>query len=161
MAVCFQYLKNKLQALNWHIDEDQFSGENTTCGTKTWYKLYYVFHHVYFQYLKNKLTALNWHVEEDKFQDNTPYGTKTFTNIIATYDPTRKKRFVLAAHYDSKNMTDGRGREFIAATDSAVPCAILLDVARQLNCLLNKAQGDRVFIHLINYFYTPNGKNFD
>lgn len=51
---------------------------------------------------------------------------------------------VLAAHYDSKNITDRNGKEFIGATDSAVPCAILLDIARQLNCLFEKAQGEKV-----------------
>lgn len=51
---------------------------------------------------------------------------------------------VLAAHYDSKNITDRNRKEFIGATDSAVPCAILLDIARQLNCLFEKAQGEKV-----------------
>uniref|UniRef100_A0A8W8I4T7 glutaminyl-peptide cyclotransferase n=1 Tax=Magallana gigas TaxID=29159 RepID=A0A8W8I4T7_MAGGI len=50
---------------------------------------------------------------------------------------------VLASHYDSKNITDRNGREFIGATDSAVPCAILLDLAIQLNCLFEKAQGEK------------------
>nr|XP_022332143.1 glutaminyl-peptide cyclotransferase-like [Crassostrea virginica]XP_022332144.1 glutaminyl-peptide cyclotransferase-like [Crassostrea virginica] len=94
-------------------------------------------------YLISKLRALNWHVEEDVFQDDTPYGRKTFVNIIATQDPRKPKKMVLAAHYDSKNLTDRNGREFIGATDSAVPCAILLDMATQLNCLFEKAQGEK------------------
>lgn len=91
----------------------------------------------------NTLESLDWHIEIDEFQDQTPYGTKTFRNIIATYDPTKPQRIVLAAHYDSKNLTDGK-KEFVAATDSAVPCAILLDMAKQLNCLLIKEKGIRV-----------------
>lgn len=96
------------------------------------------------QYLINQLRAQNWHIEEDNFQGMTPYGTKSFTNIIATQDPSKPKKMVLAAHYDSKNITDRTGRAFIGATDSAVPCAILLDMAIQLNCLFEKAQGQKV-----------------
>lgn len=98
----------------------------------------------FFQYLVNFLRALNWHIEEDVFQDDTPWGRKTFVNIIATQDPRKPKKMVLASHYDSKNITDRNGREFIGATDSAVPCAILLDIAIQLNCLFEKAQGEKV-----------------
>jgi glutaminyl-peptide cyclotransferase len=35
----------------------------------------------------------------------------------------------LAAHYDSKNVPEG----FVGATDSAVPCAILMHVARSID----------------------------
>lgn len=94
------------------------------------------------EHLINTLKSLNWHVEVDEFQDETPYGTKTFRNIIATYDPSKPQRLVLSAHYDSKNLTDGR-KKFVAATDSAVPCAILLDMAKQLNCLLIKEKSNR------------------
>ena len=91
----------------------------------------------------NTLKSLNWHVEVDEFQDETSYGTKTFRNIIATYDISKPQRMVLSAHYDSKNMTSGK-KEFVAATDSAIPCAILLDMAKQLNCLLTKEKSNKV-----------------
>ncbi|CAG2217419.1 QPCT [Mytilus edulis] len=73
------------------------------------------------EHLINTLKSLNWHVEVDEFQDETPYGTKTFRNIIATYDPSKPQ----------------------PATDSAVPCAILLDMAKQLDCLLTKEKSNR------------------
>jgi hypothetical protein len=41
-------------------------------------------------------------VEEDTFTDQTPYGIKTFTNVIATKDPEASRRVVVAAHFDSK-----------------------------------------------------------
>ena len=53
-------------------------------------------------YLVSTMRDLNWHVEEDSFTDNTPYGTKRFTNVIATKDPTAPRRVVVAAHFDSK-----------------------------------------------------------
>jgi glutaminyl-peptide cyclotransferase len=51
-------------------------------------------------------------------------GQVEFTNIVATLDPTATRRLVLACHYDSKKIPN-----FIGATDSAVPCAILLELA--------------------------------
>ena len=53
-------------------------------------------------YIVNTMKNLNWHVEEDSFTDQTPYGVKTFTNVIATKDPEASRRVVVAAHYDSK-----------------------------------------------------------
>ncbi|KAJ8308940.1 hypothetical protein KUTeg_013814 [Tegillarca granosa] len=97
------------------------------------------------KHIVDTLKKRNWHVEFDTFQDNTPYGVKTFTNIIATYKPSAPKKLVLAAHYDSKNLTDRRypNKQFIGATDSAVPCAILLDLAVQLDCLFQKGLGNK------------------
>jgi len=81
----------------------------------------------------------NWHIELDSFNDSTPYGVKEFTNIIATYDINKPRRIVLACHFDSKYFKNQR---FVAATDSAVPCAILLETIRQLDCLLSKGPKD-------------------
>ncbi|KAJ1895431.1 hypothetical protein LPJ66_004597 [Kickxella alabastrina] len=50
-------------------------------------------------------------------------------NIIATRNPGAAKRLVLSAHYESKIMNGG---DFVGATDSAVPVALMLDVARGL-----------------------------
>jgi glutaminyl-peptide cyclotransferase len=108
-------------------------------------------------YLVSTLRALNWHVEEDSFTDMTPYGEKQFTNVIATKDPEAPRRLLLAAHFDSKyfsgfpqnqvccvycstdNVLQCR-KQFVGATDSAAPCAILLDVAEALNPLLDQRQ---------------------
>lgn len=53
-------------------------------------------------YIVSTLKNLNWHVEEDSFTDDTPYGTKRFTNVIATKDPSAPRRVILSAHFDSK-----------------------------------------------------------
>lgn len=57
-------------------------------------------------YIVTTLKKLDWHVEEDTFTDNTPYGTKRFTNVIATKDPDAPRRVVVAAHFDSKFFPD-------------------------------------------------------
>jgi glutaminyl-peptide cyclotransferase len=80
------------------------------------------------------LQALHgWSVQLDEFTAATPHGPKLMTNVIATCaGPTAaasagpsSERVVVAAHYDSKYFAPGEG-EFIGATDSAVPCAMLL-----------------------------------
>ena len=58
--------------------------------------------------------------------------TVTFSNIVATRNAASPRRLVLAAHYDSKMTPEG----FIGATDSAVPCAMLLHLARTMDSLL-------------------------
>lgn len=89
-----------------------------------------VYHEFFFQHITNYMRNLGWDVEEDSFTDNTPLGEKEFTNVIATQNPAAPRRLTLACHYDSKYYTD---ITFIGMTDSAVPCAMLLDLGRTLN----------------------------
>ena len=82
----------------------------------------------------------HWTLDVHRFIDETPLGSKEFTNYIATWSPLphsnprfakpeNERRIVLAAHYDSKLFDF----EFVASTDSAVPCALLLDIIRSMN----------------------------
>lgn len=88
------------------------------------------------QHIKTTLGSLGaqWDVTEDKFVSQTPYGPLPFTSLIATLNPSAKRRLVLACHYDSKYYPpQWHGREFQGATDSAVPCAMMLELARALD----------------------------
>lgn len=88
------------------------------------------------EHIKATLGSLGagWQVTEDRFMSQTPYGALPFTNIIATLNPSAKRRLVLACHYDSKYYPPQfHGREFQGATDSAVPCAMMLELARALD----------------------------
>ena len=76
------------------------------------------------------MTQLGWQLTADSFVDNTPIGPTTFTNVIAVQNPSAFHRLTLACHFDSKYFAKF---EFIGATDSAVPCAMLIDIARLLN----------------------------
>lgn len=78
----------------------------------------------------SQLNCSRWNITEHSFDDDTPLGRKPFTNIIATLDPHVSKRLVLAAHYDSKLLPK---KQFLAATDSALPVALLLDLALTLD----------------------------
>ncbi|XP_035466001.2 glutaminyl-peptide cyclotransferase [Scophthalmus maximus] len=88
------------------------------------------------EHIKTTLGSLGagWEVTQDTFMSQTPYGPLPFTNLIATLDPSAKRRLVLACHHDSKYYPpQWHGREFQGATDSAVPCAMMLEVARALD----------------------------
>ncbi|KAG1575959.1 hypothetical protein G6F50_000632 [Rhizopus delemar] len=86
------------------------------------------------QHIISHFERLGWHIELDRFTDTTPFGTKNFTNIIVTHNPEKPTRLVLAAHFDSKYSADF---EFIGATDSAIPCGLLMDLAETLNEVLS------------------------
>ncbi|KAI3619361.1 glutaminyl-peptide cyclotransferase [Moniliophthora roreri] len=94
-------------------------------------------------HIASTLKDLGWEVEEDEFTDDTPYGKKRFTNVIATKDPAATKRVVLAAHFDSKFFSSYPMNQFVGATDSAAPCAMMLDLAEALNPLLD-ARSERL-----------------
>lgn len=81
------------------------------------------------QYLISKLQEYGWQVSLDNFIDNTPFGPKNFTNIIGDYKSRGRERIILAAHYESKYFKDFT---FLGATDSVVPCAMLLDLAKYI-----------------------------
>ncbi|KAF9420579.1 hypothetical protein BGZ94_009091 [Podila epigama] len=98
-----------------------------------------------------EMPGTGWHLEVDSFVDQTPFGPKNFTNIVLTKNPNAENRLVFAAHFDSKYFppidkpkSEWNGGSdtlpFIGAIDSAVPCAILLDLAASLDTLLDGPQ---------------------
>lgn len=87
---------------------------------------------------------LGWDIHRDSFTASTPYGEKSFTNLIFTHDPSATRKLVLAAHLDSKFFPDDSPEfGFIGATDSAAPCAVLIDLAAGLTSWLD-ARKERV-----------------
>ncbi|XP_043215041.1 glutaminyl-peptide cyclotransferase-like [Amphibalanus amphitrite] len=78
------------------------------------------------QHIVSVMTSLGWTVDGDRtFRMRTPLGPMPFTNVVATHNPSAPRRLVLACHYDSIYKRD----DFVAATDSAVPCAMMLYLA--------------------------------
>lgn len=70
-----------------------------------------------------------WVVELDEFKAFTPNGAFDMTNIVATLNPIADRFIVVACHYDSKFMDF----YFVGATDSAVPCAMIIYMAQSLS----------------------------
>lgn len=126
------------------------------------------------EFIASQMRAHGWHVAIDSFSDRTPRGTKQFANVIATLPVGRSlsetkgaeaqaggakpghdepaafvlnNRIVLACHYDSKQFD--AIRDFVAATDSAVPCAMLVELARHLSAKFPNARAD--FAHLMRH----------
>jgi glutaminyl-peptide cyclotransferase len=108
------------------------------------------------------MQSYGWFVETNEFDDQTPHGIKHFANIIATYQIGSKlkqernmyrkstnfdlgNRVIFACHYDSKYFSEF---DFIGATDSAVPCAILLDLAKFLHENFAQSKFDNVRVKL-------------
>ncbi|XP_075230629.1 glutaminyl-peptide cyclotransferase-like isoform X2 [Lycorma delicatula] len=100
------------------------------------------------EYIVNFFKELNWTVEQDHFEEFIPVLRKNvnFTTLVTRLNDEASRYLVLACHYDSKYMKDFT---FYAATDSAVPCAMLLDLAFALNSyleLLRKKDVSLMFI---------------
>lgn len=93
----------------------------------------------------------NWVISLDPFTDSTPRGKLKFTNFVATRDPPGVRtgdvgRLVLTAHYDSKWFHKGSSLEhFIGATDSAVPCAMLMYAVLALDKFLSVREEQILF----------------
>ncbi|OWK15660.1 QPCTL, partial [Cervus elaphus hippelaphus] len=75
----------------------------------------------------------------DPFTASTPLGPLDFGNVVATLDPGAARHLTLACHYDSKLFPSGSA-PFVGATDSAVPCSLLLELAQALDQELGKAK---------------------
>ncbi|KYN04047.1 PREDICTED: glutaminyl-peptide cyclotransferase-like [Cyphomyrmex costatus] len=92
------------------------------------------------QYIKRSMKGLGWTVESNAFQAHTPiFGKLKFENIIAKLNPNARRYLVLACHFDSKYTREG---DFIGATDSAVPCAQLINLATVMSKYLTKQHKD-------------------
>lgn len=98
-------------------------------------------------YIVNQMRGLGWDVTENVFADQTPvFGTLNFKNIIAKLNPDADRYLVLACHYDSKYT---REHVFIGATDSAVPCAMMINLAKVMSSQLDKVKGSSLSVMFI------------
>ncbi|KAI8320459.1 hypothetical protein GQ54DRAFT_298662 [Martensiomyces pterosporus] len=92
------------------------------------------------------LSGLGYAISWDNFTASTPVGDVAMSNIIATKNPAAARRLVLSAHYESKIM---HGGEFVGATDSAVPVALMLDIAKGLAEKLDQKKSDDITLQLV------------
>ncbi|XP_061916217.1 glutaminyl-peptide cyclotransferase-like a [Entelurus aequoreus] len=110
------------------------------------------------QHITSALSSLSagWDVHLDSFQSPTPRGKVTFTNIVATLDPSAPRRLLLTCHYDSKALPADRRapkRVFLGASDSAVPCAIILELATSLDNQLRSVKQQKLPLSLQLVFF--------
>ncbi|KAL7853983.1 hypothetical protein AOLI_G00208270 [Acnodon oligacanthus] len=103
--------------------------------------------------LLDSLSA-GWSVEIDSFNSKTPRGPINFSNILAVLDPNAPRRLLLACHYDTKIIplaSRDPKQVFVGATDSAVPCAMILELVTALDIHLKmlKQQMAQVTLQLV------------
>ncbi|KAG9342138.1 hypothetical protein JZ751_017138 [Albula glossodonta] len=83
--------------------------------------------------------SAGWSLEVDSFPSQTPRGEVTFSNVLAVLDPLAPRRLLLACHYDSKAIPLAPAapqQPFVGASDSAVPCAMILELVTALDTQL-------------------------
>ena len=101
------------------------------------------------QHIKHSMENLGWNVEIQSFTDtnNVLQRPIQFNNIIATLDENAPRRLLIACHYDSK-LTP---KNFLGATDSAVPCAQIINLATVMKDELNaeKCKGSEVTLQFV------------
>jgi glutaminyl-peptide cyclotransferase len=88
-------------------------------------------------YLVRSLKNFGARVSEQKFQATTFDNQKiSLRNIIASYEPDRQKRILLAAHWDTRPFSDKDPSKpnatFDGANDGASGVGVLLEIARVL-----------------------------
>ncbi len=94
------------------------------------------------EWLASQLKAHGATVIEQDFQAKAYTGTiLNGTNIIGQYNPSAKKRIVLAAHWDSRHITDNdpdatkQNLPVDAADDGASGVGVLLEISKHLSTL--------------------------
>jgi len=102
------------------------------------------------EHIKKSMEDLGWNVQIQSFTDknNRALGRSvSFNNIIATLDENAPRRLLIACHYDSKLTPNG----FLGATDSAVPCAQMINLATVMKDELNaqKRKDSEVTLQLV------------
>lgn len=110
------------------------------------------------EWISAKLAAHGANVIEQDFQAEAYTGTMlNGTNIIGQYNPEAKKRIVLAAHWDSRHISDHdedeslRNEPVLGADDGGSGVGVLLEVARQLQANPIELGVDIVFFDLEDY----------
>ncbi|XP_061639248.1 glutaminyl-peptide cyclotransferase-like a [Phyllopteryx taeniolatus] len=108
------------------------------------------------EHITSALSSLSagWDLDLDTFRAATPKGQVTFTNIIATLDTSAPRRLLLTCHYDSKALPpDSQERVFLGASDSAVPCAMILELATALDNQLKSFKRQKLPVTLQLVFF--------
>ncbi|KAL7734807.1 hypothetical protein ACLKA6_011089 [Drosophila palustris] len=145
-----QAQQTKLKLKHWPDDETHFNSSLAAIlvprvvGTPG--------HEQVRNYLVNSLNGLGFQTEVDEFRERVPiFGELTFANVIGYINPQADNFLALACHYDSKYFPNDPG--FVGATDSAVPCAILLNTVKILNTYLLQQFRNRNDLGLMLIFF--------
>ena len=81
------------------------------------------------RYIEAQLSAAGLDIEFQVFDDDTPHGSRKFSNIIAYPKWRRGERIIFASHYDTKWIENVH---FVGANDGGSSSGLLLELARVL-----------------------------
>jgi len=117
-------------------------------------------------WLKNKLLACTPHVTVQEFKTRV-YNGDVFTgkNIIATFNPDKKARIMLCAHWDSRPFADHdpdpsrRDQPVMGANDGASGVGVLLEIARILKASQPNIGVDIIFFDMEDYGPPQDSQN--
>jgi glutaminyl-peptide cyclotransferase len=105
-------------------------------------------------YIVGAMETLGWQVEQDIFDAKTPNkGVLTFNNIVAKLNPNAERFLVVSCHYDSKYFAGSKRTPFLGATDSAVPCAMMINMAHTLRDNLEQNRKRNAEVSLMFVFF--------
>ena len=97
-------------------------------------------HQVCLDFLEKELLSLadSVRLQSFEYQDMKEKKRFTLTNVIASFNPTAKKRIFFAAHWDTRPRADyeikeNRHKPILGANDGASGVAVLLEMANLLN----------------------------
>ncbi|MCI0494617.1 M28 family peptidase [candidate division KSB1 bacterium] len=105
------------------------------------------------KYLIQELSRFSARVSSQEFQYRLPGTSKNMrgTNIIANFNPAAKRRVLLCAHWDTRQLADmdedpkKRTEPVMGANDGASGVAVLLEIANHLKLKAPSYQVDIVF----------------
>lgn len=84
-------------------------------------------------YISSQLEGFGWQVTRQILTNETPRGSVTFVNLLATFPSTKGEdpspSFLLCSHYDTKVFDDAR---FVGANDGGSSNGVLIELARVL-----------------------------
>ncbi len=119
------------------------------------------------EWLSSELKANGASVIEQDFKAKAYTGTiLNGTNIIGQYNPSAKKRIVLAAHWDSRHITDNdpdptkQNLPVDAADDGASGVGVLLEVSKHLATLPDNMGVDIIFFDAEDYGNPNDGNTY-
>ncbi|KAH8270474.1 hypothetical protein KR018_010542, partial [Drosophila ironensis] len=99
-------------------------------------------------FLAEELEELGFRVTRDQFYQGT-----FFTNVIGIWGKEAKQFLVLTCHFDSQSPMVGENNTYLGATDAAVSCAIILNVAKTLGRYLKNNRSPQIDVGLALVFF--------
>ncbi|KMY97819.1 glutaminyl-peptide cyclotransferase [Drosophila simulans] len=99
-------------------------------------------------FIETELKRLDFITLRNDFQQGV-----NITNLVGFWNMRAKFYLMLSCHYDSKKPENGTTDEFLAATEGAVSCAILLNVAKTLRQFLIDRWSEKRSVGLAFIFF--------